>query len=79
MCTLPPVIEQQQVEELVEDGLDVGYHLVHDDGVDLLDGKRDDAREGVVLQACRVLHQQLQDAQKSREQGVNGGAFHSGH
>ena len=64
----PPVIEQQEVEELIEHSLDVRHCLLGDGRVYLVHGEGYDAGEGLVLHTGRVLNQQLQDTQKPTAQ-----------
>ena len=53
---VPPVIQEQEVEKLVEDCLDVRGRPLGDGRVDLLHGEGDDTGEGVVLCSCGILH-----------------------
>ena len=70
---LPPVVEHELKQQLIEDSLHVWCGSLGDDGVDLLHGEGDDAGQESSVPATAVLDQELEDLQEPGEEAGQAG------
>ena len=70
---LPPVVEHELKQQLIEDSLHVWCGSLGDDGVDLLHSEGDDAGQESSVPATAVLDQELEDLQEPGEEAGQAG------